>query len=138
MGLFQACAAGDLGRVQALVAKDPQLARAHYDYRKPLYFAVRENRVDVARFLLEHDSNPMDLWIDDDPIEISRDRGYAAMERMLVDTLDTKFNASATGEPVALALQKHDLKGMRDLLDARPELLDKGENGPTSRFIGPR
>ena len=23
------------------------------DYRKPLYFAVRENRVDVARFLLE-------------------------------------------------------------------------------------
>ena len=43
----------------------------------------------------------MDLWIDDDPIEIARDRGYAAMERMFVDTLETKFNASAKGEPVA-------------------------------------
>ena len=74
--LFQACAAGDLQTVQALIAKDRTLARAHYDYRKPLYFAVRENHVDVARFLLEHDSNPMDLWVDDDPIEIARDRGY--------------------------------------------------------------
>ena len=52
-GLFQACTAGDLQAVKALIAKDPSLARAHDDYRKPLYFAVRENRVDVARFLLE-------------------------------------------------------------------------------------
>ena len=125
--LFQACATGDLPTVQALVAKDRSLARAHYDYRKPLYFAVRENHVDVARFLLEHDTNPMDLWVDDDPIEIARDRGYAAMERMLLDTLETKFNASAKGEPVALALREHDLKKMRALLDAEPDLLSKGD-----------
>src|SRR5204863_1670031 len=75
--LFQACAAGDLRAAQALIAKDPSLARAHYEYRKPLYFAVRENRLDVVRFLLEHDSNPLDLWVDDNPIEIARDRGYA-------------------------------------------------------------
>lgn len=37
--------------MQALIAKDPSLARAHYEYRKPLYVAVRENRLDVARFL---------------------------------------------------------------------------------------
>ena len=105
--MFQACAAGDLPAVQALVANEPTLARAHYDYRKPLYFSVRENHVDVARFLLEHDPNPLDLWVDDDPIEIARDRGYAAMERMLVDTLETKFNASTKGEVVALALREH-------------------------------
>ncbi|HET9270265.1 MAG TPA: hypothetical protein VFO31_18945, partial [Vicinamibacterales bacterium] len=35
--LFQACIAGDLNAVRALIAKDPSLARAHYDYRKPLY-----------------------------------------------------------------------------------------------------
>ena len=50
--LFQACAAGDLEAVRALVADDPSLVRAHYDYRKPLYFAIRENRLDVVRFLL--------------------------------------------------------------------------------------
>ena len=125
--LFQACAAGDVPTVQALVAKDPTLARAHYEYRKPLYFAVRENRVDVARFLLDHDSNPMDLWVDDDPIEMARDRGYAAMERMLVDTLDVKFNASPRGEAVAEALRRRDLKKMRQLLDAQPELLGAGD-----------
>ena len=125
--LFQACIAGDLRAVQALIAKDPSLARAHYDYRKPLYFAVRENRVDVARFLLEHDSNPLDLWVDDDPIEIARDRGYARMERMLVDTLETRFNASPKGEPVAEALRNHDLERMRRLLDAQPDLIDKGD-----------
>src|SRR5687768_3619676 len=51
---IQACISGDLDAVRALIAKDPSLARAHYTYRKPLYFAVREDRVDIARFLLEH------------------------------------------------------------------------------------
>ena len=125
--LFQACIAGDLETVQALIAKDPSLARAHYDYRKPLYFAVRENRVDVARFLLEHDDNPIDLWVDDSPLEIARDRGYGEMERMLADTLEARFNASPKGEPVALALRDHDLKRMRVLLDAQPELIARGD-----------
>ena len=127
--LFQACIAGDLETVRALLAKDPTLARAQYDYRKPLYFAVRENRLDVARFLLEHDSNPLDLWVDDSPLEIARDRGYSAMEHMLVTTLETKFNASPKGEPIALALREHDLQRVRELLDRDPSLIDKGDRG---------
>jgi ankyrin repeat protein len=125
--LFQACIAGDLSAVRALVARDPTLARAQYDYRKPLYFAVRENRIDVARFLLEHDRNPMDLWVDDDPLEIARDRGYREMERMLAETLETRFNASPRGEPIAQALRDHDLNRMRALLDAEPGLLGAGD-----------
>jgi ankyrin repeat protein len=125
--LFQACVSGDLQAVRALIATDPSLARSHYDYRKPLYFAVRENRIDVARFLLEHDRNPLDLWVDDDPIEIARDRGYTDMEQLLAQTLETTFNASPQGEPVALALREHDLTRMRDLLDAQPALLRKGD-----------
>jgi ankyrin repeat protein len=125
--LIQACLSGDLDAVRALVEKDPSLARSHFQYRKPLYFAVRENRVEVARFLLEHDSNPMDLWIDDGPLEIARDRGYTAMERMLADTLETKFNASPNGEPVAQALRDHDVDRMRALLDTEPGLLTRGD-----------
>ena len=126
--LIQACTSGDLEAVRALIARDPSLARAHYDYRKPLYFAVRENRIDVVRFLLEHDRNPIDLWVDDDAIEIARDRGYTEMEQLLTDTLETRFNASPKGEPVALALRNHDLKRMRELLDAQPELVGKGDH----------
>ena len=125
--LFQASAAGDLRTVQALIARDPSLARAHYEYRKPLYFAVRENRLDVVRFLLEHDSNPLDLWIDDSPLEIARDRGYVELEQLLTETLEARFNASSKGEPVAAALRDRDLNGMRELLDRQPELIDKGD-----------
>ena len=125
--LFQACAGGDLPTVQALVAKDPSLPRSHYDYRKPLYFAVRENQIDVVQFLLAHDTNPLDLWVDDDPIEIARDRGYTAMERVLVDMLETRFNASVKGEAIAQALRRRQLKKMRELLDAEPGLLNRGD-----------
>ena len=41
---------------------------------------------------------------------------------MLVDTLETKFNASTKGETVALALREHDVKKMRALLDAQPDI----------------
>src|SRR5262249_58228589 len=127
--LIQACVAGDLETVRALIARDPSLARSHYDYRKPLYFAVRENRIDVVRFLLDHDHNPMDLWVDDDPLEIARDRGYKEMEQLLTRTLETRFNASPKGEPVAVVLRNHDLPRMRELLDAQPELPGKGDKG---------
>jgi ankyrin repeat protein len=125
--LIQACTSGDLERVRALIANDPSLARAHHHYRKPLYFAVRENRVDIARFLLQHDRNPLDLWVDDDPIEIARDRGYTEMEQLLAHTFETDFNASPIGEPLALALREHDVRQMRELLDANPQLVGKGD-----------
>lgn len=126
--LFQACISGDLEAVRALVVGDPSLVRAHYTYRKPLYFAVRENRLDVARFLLERDPNPMDLWVDDSPLEIARDRGYVEMERLLTETLETRFNASSKGEQVALALREYDLRRMCALLDADPTLVSKGDS----------
>src|SRR3954471_16317648 len=125
--LIQACTSGDLEVVRALIGKDPSLARAHYHYRKPLYFAVRENRIDVAQFLLEHDCNPMDLWVDDDPIEIARDRGYTEMEQLLTHALETRFNASSKGQPIALALRNHDLTRMRELLSAQLALVGKGD-----------
>jgi ankyrin repeat protein len=125
--LIQACASGDLERVRSLIATDPSLARSHYDYRKPLYFAVRENRIDIVRFLLDHDRNPLDLWVDDDPVEIAHDRGYTELEQLLTQTLETKFNASPKGEPVALALREHDLQEMRELLDAQPALVSMGD-----------
>ena len=125
--LIQACVSGDLETVRALIAADPSLARSHYDYRKPLYFAVRENRIDVVRFLLEHDRNPLDLWVDDDPVQIARDRAYAEMEQLLAQTLEATFNASPKGDAVALAIRNHDLARMRELLDAQPELIAKGD-----------
>ena len=126
--LFQACIDGDLDTVRALVATDPSLPRTHYEYRKPLYFAVRENRLDVVRFLLEHDFNPLDLWVDDGPFEIARDRGYTGMERLLAETLEKNFNVSPKGEPIAEALRDRDVPRACALLDAQPQLVSQGDS----------
>lgn len=127
--LFCACIAGELERVKLLVQQDPSLVRSHFAYRKPLYFAVRENRLDVAAFLLERDPDPMNLWVNDGPLDIARDRGYVAMEKLLATTLATTFNASPRGEPVAAAIREHDLPRVRNLLDADPRLLHAGDKG---------
>jgi uncharacterized protein len=127
--LFNACIAGDLPAVERLVAADSSLVCAHFEYRKPLYFAVRENRLEVVAFLLERDPDPLNLWVDDNPLEIARDRGYVELEHLLETTLATKFNASPRGESVAAAIREHNLPEVRRLLDADPALLHAGDKG---------
>ncbi len=125
--LFCACRAGDRETVRRLLEKDPSLVRCHYHYRKPLYFAVRENRIEVVAFLLERDPDPTGLAVNDRLLEIARDRGYAEMQRLLETKLADRHGASPQGEPVAAAIRERHLPQVRTLLDASPELLQAGD-----------
>src|SRR5262245_8500646 len=51
--MFCAAITGDLQTIKRLLDKDPSLVRSHYEYRTPLSFAVRENQLEVASYLLE-------------------------------------------------------------------------------------
>jgi len=121
--MFCACIAGDLMNVKRLIEKDPSLARCNYTYRTPIYFAVRENRMEVTAFLLEHGADPVDHGL----LEIARDRGYTDMEKLLEANLASLHGASSKGEPVAAAIREHDLPKIRRLLDGAPELLHAGD-----------
>jgi ankyrin repeat protein len=125
--LFCACIAGDLETVKRLVSNDPSIVRTHYAYRTPIYFAVRENRVEVARFLLEHGADPLSLGVNDSALEVCRDRGYDEMGKLLEAKLAGAFGASPEGEAVAAAIRERDLGKVRSLLDAAPELLSAGD-----------
>jgi len=125
--LFCACISGDLATVKRLLAKDPSLARCHHAYRKPVYFAVRENRIDVVALLLDLDPDPAGLAVNDSLIEIARDRGSLEMEQLLERKFAERFGASARGEPVAAAIRNRDLPKVRALLDATPDLLEAGD-----------
>jgi ankyrin repeat protein len=125
--LFCACREGDLQTVKQLVAKDPTLVRSRHVYRTPLYFAVRENRSDVAAFLLEHGADPFGLEVNDSLLEICRDRGYCELEKSLEAIFARILNASPQGEAVAGAIRERDLGKIRSLLDASPELLSAGD-----------
>jgi len=123
--LFCACITGDLEAVARLLSKDPSLAQSHYEYRTPLSFAVRENHVEVAAFLLDHGADP--LGVGGDLVEMARDRGDVEMERLLEDKLGSLHGASTKGEAVAEAIRWRNLKQVRELLDESPELLHAGD-----------
>jgi ankyrin repeat protein len=125
--LFCACVGGDLQTVQRLMAKDPSLVRCQFHYRKPLYFAVRENHLAVADFLLHRDPDPIGLAVNDSLLDIARDRGYAEVGTMLERKLATLHNVSSKGEAVAEAIRQRDAAKMGSLLDASPELLHTGD-----------
>jgi ankyrin repeat protein len=125
--LFCSCIAGDLEAVKRLLAKDPSLARTHYAYRTPIYFAVRENQVDVAAFLLDYGANPLALAVNDSLLQIARDRGHTEMEKLLEAKYASLHGASPKGEAIAAAIREHDLAKVKSLLDAAPELLHAGD-----------
>src|SRR5690606_19207916 len=110
--------------VERLVRGNPALVRAHYQYRRPIYFAVRENQFAVAAWLLERQATDGDLAVLGPLLEVARDRGYAEMERLLIAK---QPHASPRGEPVAAAVRERDLPRMRLLLDADPGLLQAGD-----------
>jgi ankyrin repeat protein len=127
--MFCAAMAGELAAVQRLLNKNPSLARCMYAYRTPLYFAVRENQLPVAAFLLEHGASPMQGSIDETLFDIARDRGYARMQKLLEDTLGVSHNGTA----IAAAIRDRDLAKVRSLLDASPDSLhaaDERTNKP--------
>jgi ankyrin repeat protein len=136
--LFCACAGGDVETVERLVGANPSLVRAHYEYRTPLYFAVRENKVAVARFLLDRGANP--FYNGEDLIEMARIRRLPDMET-LIESHRPKSRAnqaSAGGVCAALAdaAGRGELDVVRTLLErgADPNAPEEG-NAPHGRAL---
>jgi len=125
--IFCACRTGDLETVKRLVDKDPAIVRSQHAYRTPIYFAVRENQIEVAAFLLEHGADPLSLAVHDSLLDICRDRGYEEMRKLLEANLGSIQGASPQGEAVAEAIRERNLEKVRSLLDSSPELLHAGD-----------
>lgn len=127
--MFCAAISGDLETIKRLLAKDPSLARSHYEYRTPLSFAVRENQLEVAAYLIEHGAT----FAFGNLLEMARDRGYTEMEKLLQAALGGARELTPKGEAIAAAIRDRDLARVRDLLDAEPTLVharDERTNQP--------
>ncbi|HYN81673.1 MAG TPA: ankyrin repeat domain-containing protein [Gemmatimonadaceae bacterium] len=120
--MFRASASGDLVSVKRLLRKDPSLVRGAYAYRRPMYFAVRENQLEVAEFLLENGADPVNAWGSDTLPDVALDRGHAEMLTLLEKAL-ARAHGAPRGEVVASAIRERDLPKVRALLDASPDLL---------------
>ncbi|HZF41484.1 MAG TPA: sigma-70 family RNA polymerase sigma factor [Blastocatellia bacterium] len=116
--MFCAAITGDLETVKRLLDKDPSLARSQYEYRTPLSFAVRENHLEVAAYLLEHGAT----FSFGNMLEIARDRGYAEMQKLIEAALARPHDTAPKGAAIAAAIRERDLAKARSLLDADPAL----------------
>lgn len=132
--MFCASITGDIVTVKRLLDRDPSLARSHYAYRTPIYFAVRENQLEIAALLLQHGADPLSLAVNDSLLDICRDRGYEQMQRLLETDLAEGNGASSKGSAVAAAIRERDLPKVRKLLDAAPELLSAGDERSNQPF----
>ncbi len=121
--MFCAAIAGDLKTIKRLLKKDSSLARSSHAYRTPLYFAVREDQLEVASYLLEHGADPLNSGTSDSLLEIARDRGYTQMEQLLEGRFASAHGISSQAEAMGAAIREKDLAQVRSLLDNNPELL---------------
>ena len=130
--LFCAAIAGDTTAIRQLLDKDPALVRSAWDYRRPLYFAVRENQLEAAALLISRGANVIDSGTPDTLGQIARDRGYTEMEQLLQVAI-TKNTGQAGGETIAAAIRSRDPDSVKKLLDADPRLVhavDEHTNQP--------
>jgi uncharacterized protein len=127
--MFCAAITGDLDTIKRLLDKDPSLARSNYEYRTPLHFAVRENQLEVAAYLIEHGAT----FSFGNVLEDARDRGLVEMEKLLEAALARPHGTAPKGEAIAEAIREPDIAKVRSLLDATPELVhapDERTNQP--------
>lgn len=131
--MFVAAITGDTQKIKQLLDKDPSLVRGSYDYRTPLSFAVQQNQLEAAALLLERGASPVNSGTNDTLLEIARDRGYEDMQKLLQSALVHKAGETPKGGVVAKLIRDRNLKGLKELLDHSPELVnavDEGTNRP--------
>ena len=136
--LFRACADGDFETVKQLVDRNLSLVRAHYEYRTPLYFSVRENHMPIVQFLLERGANP--FYNGDDLLEMAKLRGLAAMLALLESQPRDSHRRLTEAQQLALALAeaagRGDLDAVRELLHSGADAnLPEEGNAPHGRAL---
>lgn len=131
--MFRAAANGDLKTLKRLLKKDPALVRGAWDYRTPIAFAVRENQLEAAAYLLEQGSDPVNSGTPDTLLQIAKERGFVEMQRLLEGVLAGRKGGTPQGEAIAAAIRARDIAKVRGMLDASPELVkaaDERTNQP--------
>jgi ankyrin repeat protein len=121
--MFVACGGGDLAVVDQLIAQDPAIVYREFEYRKPLYFAVRENRLDVVRALLDAGADPTVELGGDLPVRMARDRGYLELTAYLESRLHDEWGIAPEGSEAAETIRRRDATSFRGsgIIDAADE-----------------
>ncbi|HVU98623.1 MAG TPA: ankyrin repeat domain-containing protein [Puia sp.] len=130
--MFVAAMSGDLEQVRLLEARDPALLRCELEYLTPMHFAIRENRIEVVKYLLERGVRP--VYSFGMPVtEAAALRGYGELADWLERWMREKYGVRPEGDAIGAAIKEFDVARVKELIGANPELVhaaDKKGNRP--------
>ena len=124
-----AASSGDLPTLRRLLDRDAELSRAQYFYTQPIHFAVREGHMDAVQVFLEAGADPeWNGYHDGSLIEMAKDRGHESVA-LLLEAACRRRGRVAPGidHPIHEAAQRDDVVRVRELLDADPTLVNRGD-----------
>lgn len=125
--LFEACAAGDISTVKALVAKDRRLVNAQYWYQFPIHMAVYAGRAEIVRLLLDYDADPgqsiytYNSW--DKLLLCARERGNRPIELLLRRAMKKKFNFTPEFDVLKKSIVERNVRKVGEVLRRQPNLV---------------
>src|SRR5215470_6705832 len=128
---MMAAAKGDTPRLQRLLESDLSLSRSGYFYTHPIHFAVRGGHQDAVRLLLEAGADPeWNGYHDGSLIEMARERGHEGVALLLEGACQRRGRvAPGIDHPIHQAAQQDEVVRVRELLDADPTLVNRGDGG---------
>jgi ankyrin repeat protein len=131
--IIVAAATGDAPTLRRLLNGDPALSRRGYFYTPPIHFAVREGHAEIVQMLLDAGADSeWNGYYGDSLIGMARERGHDAVASTLERARDRQGRTppaeTLEDHPIHLAAETGDLRRVRELLDADPHLLNRGDH----------
>jgi ankyrin repeat protein len=126
-----AASVGDIATLRQLLKRNRRLARAEYWYTPAIHVAAREGHAEAVRLLLDAGADPDRNGLNDrNLVEMTRERGYEEIARMLERARDRRgrIAAQATDHPIHRAAALGDVETVRALLDTDPSSVDRGHH----------
>jgi ankyrin repeat protein len=125
--LFKACAAGDMPKVKALLAKDRRLANAQiYYYQFPIHLAARGGYAEIVKLLLDQGTDPV-AW--GHALLSARERGHRQIEGVLLQAMRKRFNYSPEFDALKDAIIARDSRKIGTVLRRQPNLAQASDAG---------